>query len=468
MSEAGGSGNAGGSGFGLGTTLALVVGGALLFVALLWMIGTGVDGNTGNDGGAHVGGRGLNGFAGFAKYLEARGFTVRRSQSKSALAEPGLLVLTPPTEADGKALDAIVAHRRYIGPTLVILPKWRTGPITAANSDAKPGWVRLDGTSPPIWRGFLDGVTIAVAPSHGGWSGLGTRGTLPAPQVVLGAGPSNLVPLVRTGDGRPLAGYIPDRGYYPALAAAAGVSARPVATDDDDEEGGETQPNQSIYPLVLLIEPDLVDNYGLRDGADAILAERLVRTVMRDAALRPGAGAKTGSDPATTVVFDMTLNGFNRSPNLLTLAFTPPFLAATLCLLLAALAAGWRAFVRFGAPRREDRAIAFGKRALVANTAGLIERSGRLHLLAEPYAARTRDRLVRALGLPRGAGIAETDAAVDRALMRRRRGALGATGEAGEQPPFSVLVARLGGARRRQDMLAAAEALHTLERTLTR
>ena len=181
----------------------------------------------------------------------------------------------------------------------------------------------------------------------------------------------------------------------------------------------------------------------MRDQANARLAERLVH-------------AATGG--AQIVNFDLTLNGFTRALNLLTLAFTPPFLAATLCLLLAAVATGWRAFLRFGPPRAGVRAIAFGKQALVSNAAGLIRRSRRLHLITTPYATRARERLVQALALPRLADVAATEAAIDRALAAR----------APEATPFSAIAARLRAAHSPHDIIKAAQDLHALERTLIR
>ena len=43
--------------------------------------------------------------------------------------------------------------------------------------------------------------------------------------------------------------------------------------------------------------------------------------------------------------------------------------------------------------------IAFGKLALVTNSSGLLRRARRLHLLAEPYVERSRERIARALAL---------------------------------------------------------------------
>lgn len=415
--------------------IALVLFGALAFVALLYTMGAGLTGGSTNDGGGHAGGKGLNGYAAFAEFLDRRGYDVRRLRDVTTLDDPGLLVLTPPAGAEGAEIDKIVAGHRAAGPTLVITPKW-----LAAKADgpkAKRGWVQLAGTASPSWQGFLDDVGVRITPlgdgKHGTWTGGGLAGRLPdARQVQTGTG-ARLVPLVVGGsDRRVLAAYLDDGGSYPALEALAG---REVS------EGGEEGNGRALQPIVLVFEPDLFDNYGMADLANARLAERLVH-------------ATTGG--ARAVHFDLTLNGFGRRPNLLTLAFTPPFLAATLCLLLAALAVGWRAFLRFGPARAGARTIAFGKRALVANAAGLIRRSKRLHLVTAPYAMRARERLVRVLALPRLADVTATEAAIDRALAARTP----------EATPFSVIAERLRAARSSHEITKAAQDLHALERTL--
>ncbi|MCT2399031.1 DUF4350 domain-containing protein [Novosphingobium mangrovi (ex Huang et al. 2023)] len=414
--------------------LGIVLLGSALFMALLWMIGTGTGFGSANDGQAHAGSKGLTGYAAMADYLERRGYSVRRVRNEGALDKPGLLVLTPPAGADGKEIDKIVEARRYVGPTLVIGPKWVALPPTRDQTEAKKGWVRLVGTQPPHWPGFLDDVSVDMGKVDANgqkaeWQGLGLAGTLPDRDHMLwGKGP-RLMPLVTEKDGRILAALIDDGGYYPSFEHAAGRRFRTV----DDEE---------IYPLVIVFEPDLLDNYGMASRGSAELAETLVRA--------------SGVGPGGPVLFDLTLNGLGRADNLLTLAFTPPFLAATLCLLLAALIVGWRAFLRFGPPLAQDRAIAFGKRALVANSAGLVRRSGRLHLLAGPYVDRARERLVQALALPRTLDPEHAEQAIDRALQARH----------GDAEPFTAIAARLRAARRPHDLLKAARDLHALERML--
>jgi hypothetical protein len=414
--------------------LALVAGGAVVFLLLLWAIGSGMTGGTTNNGGGHAGGTGLNGFAAFSRLLERRGIEVVRARSPALLDDEGLLVLTPPADAKGEELQRIVAERRTVGPTMVIAPKWLAAPVPAQMAGGKQGWVSLSGTAPPAWRGFYDGVAVAIAgaPARDGdhWAASGITGRLPDPgQVETGAG-EHLVPLVISADRQILAAYFQDSGSYPELAEIAPPEA---------PHGGE---QDTLYPVILVFEPDLLDNYGMARKENARLAELLV-----DAAL---------AYSPRKVTFDLTLNGLGRSANLLTLAFTPPYLAATLCLILAAMAAAWRAFLRFGPARAPGRGIAFGKSALVESAANLIRRTRRLHLVTRPYADRTRERIAQALGLPRAADPEASERAIDLALARRHP----------EAEPFSQLAARLRAAHHPAAILRAAQALHSLERSV--
>lgn len=416
--------------------LALVGFGALVFVALLWLIGAGMTGGSANDGGGHAGGKGLNGYAALADLLERRGHLVRRTRSDNAFEAPGLLVLTPPQNAKPEMVDAAIEAHRNAGPTLLVLPKWEAS--SARGKGSREGWVRLTGAETPGWASRLSAIDALepriapLGPGQARWTAAGQSGPLAVAQAVQSVSSRTLAALVEDGTGNTLAGYQRDSGYYPVLARAAGLDPG----DGEDED---------IYPVVVVAEPDLLDNYGLANRDRAMLALALVRLA-------------TGNDGAMPVSFDLTLNGHGRSANLLTLAFTPPFLAATLCLLLAALVVGWRAFLRFGPPQAPDRVIAFGKRALVANAAGLIRRTRRLHLVTGPYAAAARDRLVRALALARRADPDASEESIDRALAARQPDAT----------PFSAIAARLRAARRPHDIVKAAQDLHALERTLIR
>lgn len=419
--------------------LGLLLFGAMVFVGLLYFLGKGMTGDEPERGGSHVAGTGLDGYAAFARYLQERNFAVSRLRSTATFNQPGLLVLTPPHFIDGEELNRIVLQRRHIGPTLIVAPKWRSFPARLLNPAAKPGWVLLAGAWTPDWPGFHDEIGVSVtrmqpAGKPPTWHAAGIEGTLPNGEFVLSGVSNTIVPLVRGSDGRVLAGFLRDVGYYPALADLAEREER--AYDGDSSE---------FHPLIFVFEPDLLNNYGFAHANNARMAERIVRAAL------------DGSNNRA-VQFDLTLNGYGATTNLLTLAFKPPFLAATLSLILAALAVGWRAFNRFGPPRVALRAIAFGKRALVGNAAGLVRRTRRLHLIGAPYADAARERLARALALPARGDAEATEAAIDRALAARNAAAT----------PFTEIAFRLRAGRRPAELLHAARELHALERTLTR
>lgn len=423
------------AGFGRGTVIGMLLIGLLGFIGLLYALGNDPGGDP-NDGGGHAGGKGLNGYAALVEMMKASGETVRQVRSDRELKEPGLLVLTPPPQFDGEKLARIVEERRYVGPTIVVTPKWLAA--RTRNAQAQKGWVELRGVEPVSWPGFHDelGVSATTAKDNkpaGGWVAGGRRGKLADDRTVMSAAGQNLVPLVESGDGRILAAWIDDGETYPGLEDFIG----------NDVDRAEEEDN-GRFPVILVFEPDLLDNYGLADEQTALLARDLLWA----------AADETGSEP---IRFDLTQNGFGSTQNLLTLAFRPPFLAATICLALAGLAIAWRAFNRFGPPRRRERAIALGKGALVENSAGVIRRTGRIHLVAGPYADAARDRLAAVLGLPRGADPETREAAIDRAQERR--------GVAG--PPFSRAAADLRAARNPHEVAKRAAVLQTIEKALT-
>ena len=432
------------------TALIMVLIGGLGFVALLWSIGSGMADPAPQPSGAHIAGKGLTGYAGLGAYLTARGYTVTPARARGALKQPGLLILTPLDEAKPADLEQVIAAHRMIGPTVLIMPKWRATDLSKApgNTAVKPGFVKLERAQPPQWPGFHDDLSVELAPLApasragqwaGQWSGFGLSGALADPTQVVSGNGRMLVPLVRAGSSaRIVAGYLADGGDYPALRELA------AAPEPDPDEASSASDYAEAYPLIIVFDPDLLNNYGLARPENAALAEALL------------SAALDGADQ--TAVFDLTLNGYGRSQNLLQLAFTPPFLAATLCLLLAALVALWRAYNRFGPPVLAGRSIAFGKRALIANAAGLLRRARRLHLVGAPYADAARDRLAKALALPLRLDPAAAEAAIDRALAARAPG----------ETPFSEVAAALRSARKPRDLLRSAQHLHTLERILLR
>lgn len=413
------------------TVLGLLLVGALALLVLLYAIGAGLDGRRDQDGGSHAAANGLNGYAGLVQLLQKRGEDVSLARSEARLDDEALLILTPGFGTDPEKLAEVIDARRYQGPTLVILPKWYGMAASQLQQlkDAKEGWVVLSGASPAEWLGEVEAFKGAEASlgKAATWQGLGLTGKLPDPKQVEWIKGGPFTPLV-TAEGRTLAAYWQDDGAYPVLAEQAGVTA-PDPDADDDVDGDK-------WAVVVVAEPDLLNNYALADQTRARMAVALVQA------------SKEGQE--IPIVFDLTFAGLGRSENLLTLAFEPPFLAATLCLLLAALVVGWRAFRRFGPPQAGEAAAVLGKRQLAVNGAALIQRTGRWHLLGGPYAALVETRVARQLALRAG-----DEAALLAALDRR-----------GLAPDYSRHIATLRRATRPADLLRAAAALRTIERTL--
>lgn len=418
--------------------LGLVVGGFALFLAMLYLIGAGESfGGEQGSGQAHAASNGLNGYAGLVQLIEAQGFDVERSRSPEGLKTNGLLVLTPTAFADPDAIDTILQDRTFTGPTLVIMPKWRAAPPpqqlpAEAREKFKRGWVILGPAFASPWAEELPraysfehrihpkpviAVDTPLAPTGrrpGRWRGMGRSGALPAAPTLFAERDAPHDVLITDDGGRTLAF---------AVTPGEGI-------DEDNP----------AYPVIFLAEPDLANNYGLADPARAAAALALVDRLADDGDI-------------DAVTFDMTLNGFGASENLLTLAFRPPFLAATLSLLVAMLIVGWRAFKRFGpAAATGGPDIAFGKRQLITNGAGLILRARRFGLLGAPYVALSARRLADRLGLVR-----PDPEAIDAALARRLP----------TEEPFTRRAARMEAAEKPADLVAAAQSLDDLNTKLS-
>lgn len=413
--------------FSRGGALALVAVGFAVFLALIYFIASGEEfGGGGRNGQAHAAGSGLNGYAGLVRLLEADGFDVNRSRSPGGLETEALLVLTPPASLDPEEFAKILANREYLGPTLVILPKWDASeppPILPAEvkEKFKPGWVILGDATPVEWSAELPApytlkhaAASVPASRKASWGGFGLKGTMPTRTVL----------------------YAEDNPAQRGLVTDA--SGRKLAVLVEGEEGSDFY--DEAHWTIFVTDADLVNNYGLADANRAEAALALVNEVTYDGDI-------------SDVTFDLTLNGFGAQENLLTLAFRPPFLAATLCLLMALVIVGWRAFQRFGPPAAEGGpAIAFGKQRLIANGANLILRARRMPLLAAPYAALSARRLADKLGLTR-----HDAASLDAALARRLP----------DEEPFSRRAARLEAATKPADILSAAKALDDLSTRLS-
>lgn len=112
--------------------------------------------------------------------------------------------------------------------------------------------------------------------------------------------------------------------------------------------------------ILILSDPDLINNHGLSNGSNADLVYSIIQRV------RLGKPAP--------VVIDETLHGFRLEPNFWRAMLAMPFIVATLAAFVTAMALIWSASNRFGAPFRSDKETAAGKRRLIENAVRLIER----------------------------------------------------------------------------------------------
>ena len=360
-----------------------------------------------SNGGVHAMSKSAVGFAGLAKLLGDEGVPVlisRDPHPNRGMASK-LLVLTPDLETDPAAIDKLAGAEIE----LIILPKW----LVAADPN-RPGWVMrgaAGGGDVTLAQRVLNGLDLT---DHLERRNGTTTPTLTTTGAFFNAGgqfPAGAIDGLQTIVG-------PDKAW---LSIA------------ESEPGHAVLIKRADKPIFVLSDPDLLNNQGLAQLANARGASTLIN------ALRGG----------SPVVFDLTLAGFTRARSLLGVAFAPPFLAATLCAIAAAVLTGLHAAARFGPTLRTAPAFALGKRALADNSAALIRLARRQYRMGAGYAAVTRGLAARAVGAPRDLDDDQMDALLDR--LGRIRGA---------KAEFTDLERRARDARDTAALMAAARNLY--------
>lgn len=414
MNDVAHAGSVAGGPFRARTMMLIVTVGILSFVAMLLLGAFAPDLRTGRNGGAHALSNAATGFSGIVRLAAATGRDPHIVRDKRDYSAPGLLVITPET---GVTNISAPLSARPDKPTLFVFPKWKT-----SADPGHPGWVQRDGIvgrrdpervlAPAdrlrIERRRSGGRPLVIAPEMGS-----IAFTAPRPLQVIVAATSRLAP---GHDGRPAA-------IHPLIG---------------DGAGGIVLAQLGDRPLYVLADPDLLSNQGMRQLTQARSALKMLDD------LNAGSGGSIG--------FDVTMNGLGRSQSPLKLAFEPPFLAMTLAITAALLLAGLHALARFGAARRRERAIPFGKAALVDNSAAMIRRAGRETRMGAPYAGIIRDRAVAAFGVPARLRDETLDAYLD---------------SLGGNHRFTDLARAAGDASDRARLVEAAQALHQWEKEKT-
>ena len=364
------------------------------------------------DGGAHALSRSAVGYAGVVELLKGadRRVVVSRGTPPVTAEGSGLLVLTPDPDTGPNDIDGL----RFNGVKLIVLPKWN-----ATQSPVRPGWVEREGILPA-------GLALHAL-GKGPWKAeLQRRKGVSRP--VLKAGEAAGFPT----------GEILSPGPIDSLQTVSGAGWDPIVTD---EQGRAVVAVARQGQAAVLSDPDLLNTQGIADQNTARAGVEILDRLR-------------GKGP---VVFDVTLNGFGRGRSLLKLAFQPPLLGATLCLLAAALMMGLHAVARFGPAERPPPVLALGKRALADNSAALVRMARREPRMGSAYAALTRDIAARAVGAPRDLDEAQLDALLDR---------LGAAH--GLEFRFSTLAAEAANARTNAELIGAAQRLYQWRGEMTR
>ncbi|MEC3912550.1 hypothetical protein U5A82_19355 [Sphingobium sp. CR2-8] len=374
------------------------------FVGMLVLGAYAPDLRSGRNGGAHALSNAVTGYAGLVKLADATGRNPRIVRNAQAFDTEDLLVVTPESGATDISTALIERSTR---PTLFVLPKWRTVP-----DEDHAGWARYQGLLPlyePV--GVLaPGVRFIMRQYRSGGGLLRSHAVpglfwAPRPiQVITGIDPDNKRQQDRW------------RKLTPLLT---------------DGRGGIILAQVGEGPLYVLADPDLLNNRGMKDLSQARAALALLDWM--------------NSTDAEGIAFDVSFNGLGHSRSPLKLLFEPPFLAMTLAIVATLLLAGFHAFGRFGPPRARTRAVAFGKTALVDNSALLIRKARRESRLGGRYAVAMRDRAARAFGVPARLKDEALDHYLDSLKGARR---------------FTDLAQAAQTADNRHSLLDAAQALH--------
>ena len=193
----------------------------------------------------------------------------------------------------------------------------------------------------------------------------------------------------------------------------------------------------------VLSDPDFLNNLGLSDRKHA----RLARDMLAAIAQNEGIGFDT-------VIFDLSLHGFDRKQNLIKTLLTPPFLAATLCLLAAFIMIGWQAYTRFGDPIETEMDYALGQYTLADNGARFIRIARKETGMAPGYEALMRRIAASPFGLERQS-VEDIEEFFTRRENRRNIG-----------HGWEKLKQRLHRAQGKEEFLSAAQDLHNWKQEL--
>ncbi|KZM51003.1 hypothetical protein [Labrenzia sp. OB1] len=269
-------------------------------------------------------------------------------------------------QQDEYDLDAdVIGLKARTVPTLVVLPKWRSG-------------MRLTGLAHPVLKTERDRLG----------STLGRIIDESDPELIDAKSPFTDFPY-RSTDGKDLsariyaAQTIKARGCIPVIGTeeAMLLADCPLRKDAGDQDGR----------LLVLTDPDLLNNHGLRLGDNAHIASDFLRS--RAAGRNVVIDYSRSSwlrDPFSEPERERTWADLGRF-------FGPPFLTLWIGAALAFLLFFWRGALRTGPIRPEAAAPGAGKLLAVRARARLMRLSGHDGALIREYAAARMAAMAAAL-----------------------------------------------------------------------
>jgi hypothetical protein len=312
----------------------------LATLAALLLLAFGDDDPDPTTAGANSYSRSAIGFRAAYLTLRSGGFRTTRNRDPRvpALTADAALVLTEPLldpaerEGGGLLRHLIATADRRGRPTIVVLPKW-----IASVSQTDPRYV--DGVTP-----HDPAVTRAVAAAATGLDASHLDVRLDEARATFKAeaswGATYEVVLVRAQVLKP------GPGLRPLLTCADGLLVASVDRGD-------------APPVMLITDPDLINNQGLGKGDHAEIL----------------AGLLAHLDGVHALVFDETLHGDVRRGELLASLLRFPVLPVTAHLTVLTLLALWAFSGHFGTPREAGAARAGGREVFIDTTARLLEGS---------------------------------------------------------------------------------------------
>jgi len=251
---------------------------------------------------------------------------------------------------------AVIAQKAQQVPVLVVLPKWRSG-------------MRLTGLAHPALKVETERLNKIVRKLTGD-----KRATLAhARQPFTGF-------TYRAEDGDYLAPEI-----YAAQTIQSGVCTPVIGTDDAmllAECPLESADEDAARNTVLILsDPDLLNNHGLRLGDNASIALDFLRaTAGTDTIIIDYSRSSWLIDPASLPERERTWDDLARF-------FEPPFLTLWLGAAVLLALAIWRSSMRYGPVLAQDLSPGAGKDIAVQARARLMRRSGQDGALTREYAA---------------------------------------------------------------------------------